>query len=106
MHTDQGSEYTSAAFPAACVRLGICQSMGRAGSALDNAMIESWHSTVEFELRRAEHFPARAAARARVAAWIKEYNTARRHSACGKMPPVVWELATAQACEHGEEEAA
>ena len=48
--------------------------MGRPGSALDNAVIESWHSTVEFELRRVEHFATRAAARARVAAWIEDYN--------------------------------
>ena len=93
MHTDQGSEYTARLFRQACTRLGISQSMGRPGSALDNAVIESWHSTVEFELRRIEHFATRAQARAGVAAWIEEYNTARRHSACGMMPPVAWELA-------------
>jgi transposase InsO family protein len=93
MHTDQGSEYTAGAFRAACARLGISQSMGRPGSALDNAVIEAWHSTLEFELRRVEHFATRAQARARVAAWIEEYNTSRRHSACGMMPPVAWELA-------------
>jgi putative transposase len=93
MHTDQGSEYTARLFRRACERLGISQSMGRPGSALDNAVIESWHSTVEFELRRVEHFTTRAAARAGVAAWIEEYNTVRRHSACGMMPPVAWELA-------------
>ncbi len=92
-HTDQGSEYTAGLFRAACARLSVSQSMGRPGSALDNAVIESWHSTVEFELRRAEHFTTRAQARARVAAWIEEYNTTRRHSACGMMPPVAWELA-------------
>jgi putative transposase len=92
-HTDQGSEYTAAAFRAACQRLSISQSMGRPGSALDNAVIESWHSTVEFELRRLEHFATRAAARAGVAAWIEDYNTRRRHPACGMMPPVAWELA-------------
>ena len=70
--------------------------MGRPGSALDNAVIESWHSTLEFELRRLEHFTTRAAARARVAAWIEDCNTARRHSACGMMPPVAWELAARQ----------
>ena len=96
MHTDQGSEYTAAAFRAACGRPGICQSMGRVGSALDNAVIESWHSTVESGLRRLEHFKTRAQARARVAAWIEEYNTARRHSSCGMMPPVAWELAAGQ----------
>jgi transposase InsO family protein len=93
MHTDQGSEYTARLFRRACERLGISQSMGRPGSALDNAVIESWHSTVEFELRRVEHFATRAQARARVAAWIEDYNHNRRHSACGMMAPVAWELA-------------
>jgi len=93
MHTDQGSEYTAARFRQACQRLSISQSMGRPGSALDNAVIESWHSTLEFELRRVEHFATRAQARAGVAAWIEDYNTARRHSSCGMMPPVAWELA-------------
>jgi putative transposase len=91
LHTDQGSEYTARAFQAACQRLGIAQSMGRPGSALDNAVIESWHSTLEFELRRIEHFATKTAARARVAAWIEDYNTARRHSACQKMPPAAYE---------------
>jgi transposase InsO family protein len=92
-HTDQGSEYTAAAFRDACARLSVSQSMGRPGSALDNAVIESWHSTLEFELRRIEHFTTRAQARAGVAAWIEDYNHNRRHSACGMMPPVAWELA-------------
>ncbi len=66
MHTDQGGEYTAGLFRQACRRLSISQSMGRPGSALDNAVIESWHSTLEFELRQAEHFATRAAARAGV----------------------------------------
>ena len=73
-------EYTAGAFRAACQRLGACQSMGRPGSALDNAVIESWHSTLEFELRSVEQFATKAAARARVSAWIHEYNHIRRHS--------------------------
>jgi putative transposase len=91
MHTDQGSEYTARAFQAACQRFSIAQSMGRPGSALDNAVIESWHSTLEFELRRTEHFATKTAARATVAAWIEDYNTKRRHSSCQKMPPVAYE---------------
>ena len=87
MHTDQGSEYTARLFRAACTRLAISVD-GEARLALDNAVIESWHSTVEFELRRVEHFATRAAARARVAAWIEDYNHNRRHSACGMMSPV------------------
>ena len=56
LHTDQGSEYTAKAFRQACQRLCISQSMGRPRSALDNAVIGAWHSTVEFEVRRVEHF--------------------------------------------------
>jgi putative transposase len=93
LHTDQGSEYTAKAFRRACERLGISQSMGRPGSALDNAVIESWHSTLEFELRRLEHFPTRARARARVAAWIEDYNRQRRHSSLRMMSPVDYEQA-------------
>lgn len=92
LHTDQGSEYTAGTVRAACERLGIRQSMGRPGSALDNAVIESWHSTVEFELRRLEHFATKAAARTGVAAWIEEYNTVRRHSALGMLSPIAYEL--------------
>jgi putative transposase len=66
--------------------------MGRPGSALDNAVIESWHSTVEFELRRLERFATKAQARAKVAAWIEEYNHDRRHSALGMLSPIAYEL--------------
>jgi putative transposase len=96
LHTDQGSEYTATTFQAACGRAGITQSMGRVGSALDNAVIESWHSTVEFELRQLEHFTTRAAARRRVTAWIEQYNHHRRHSALGMRSPVAYELEIAR----------
>ena len=92
MHTDQGSEYTAGTFRAACTRMGITQSMGRAGSALDNAVIESWHSTLEFELRGLERFATKARARARVAAWIDEYNRDRKHSSIGMRSPIDYEL--------------
>ena len=50
-------------------------------------MIESWHSTLEFELRSLHKFATRAAARAAVAAWIEDYNHVRRHSALGMRQP-------------------
>ena len=58
---------------------------------MDNAVIESWHSTLEFELRRIEQFATKAQARARVAAWIEEYNRDRRHSALGMRSPLDYE---------------
>ena len=87
----EAKEYTARSFQGACGRLGVTQSMGRPGSALDNAVIESWHSTLEFELRSVEHFTTKAQARAKVAAWIEDYNTTRRHSACQMMPPITYE---------------
>ena len=48
--------------------------MGSVGSALDNAVIENWQSTLQFELRRQQHFATRAQARTRVAAWVDDYN--------------------------------
>jgi len=92
-HTDQGSEYTAQMVRQACGRLGIRQSMGRPGSALDNAVIESWHSTLEWELRALEHFATKAQARARIPAWIDDYNHHRRHSALGMKSPVNYEKA-------------
>lgn len=102
LHSDQGSEFTSGRYRAACGRLGIHQSMGGVGSALDNAVIESWHSTLEFELRAVERYPTRADARAAAAAWIEEYNQSRRHSALGMTSPIEWE----RAHRPGPEEAA
>ena len=95
-HTDQGREYTAEDFRAACGRLGIAQSMGRPGSALDNAVIESWHSTLEWELRSRREFATRSEARAAVAAWIEDYNHVRLHSALGMKSPVAWERAAAR----------
>jgi transposase InsO family protein len=93
MHTDQGSEYTAKTFRAACTRCGITQSMGRVGSALDNAVIKSFHSTLEFELRSLEQFTTKAQARDQVPAWIEEYNRHRRHSALGMRSPIDYEAA-------------
>lgn len=64
--------------------------MGRVGSALDHAVIESWHSTLGFELRALER---RDQAKARVIGWITEYNQTRRHSALGMISPVNYEPA-------------
>ena len=53
-------------------------------------MIESWHATVEVELRL-ERFATKAEARTKVAAWIEEYNHNRRHSALDMLSPIAYE---------------
>jgi putative transposase len=72
-------------------------------------VIESWHSTVEFELRRLEHFTTKAQAYRRVPAWIEEYCHTRRHSSLGMRSPVEFELTAHQEpepTEHPQEPAA
>lgn len=94
-HSDRGSEYTAGRYRAACKRLGVTQSMGRVGSALDNAAAESLFSTLEFELLSKRTFATKAQARREVATWIDRYNRTRRHSACGMRSPIDYEAALA-----------
>lgn len=96
-HTDQGGEYTGELFAVACRRAGVTQSMGRTGSALDNAVAEAFNSTLEFELLRDHRFGTRAEARRAVAEWIDEYNLVRRHSTAGMLSPAAYEQARARA---------
>ena len=42
---------------------------------MDSAIIESWHSTLKFELRSLEHFATQTSGRARVATWIEACKT-------------------------------
>lgn len=107
-HSDRGSEYTAGRFRAACSALGVTQSMGRVGSALDNAAAESFFSTLEFECLRKHRFATKAEARRAVAAYIDRYNRVRRHSSCEMKSPVDYEavLAERAADRSGNEEAA
>jgi putative transposase len=99
-HSDKGGEYTGNTFAAACVALGVTQSMGRVGSALDNAAAESFNSTLEFELLGRHRFATKEQARREVAAFIDRYNHRRRHSSCEMKSPVAYEqLLAARAAE-------
>lgn len=99
-HSDRGSEYTSRLFRNACARLGITQSMGRAGSALDNAAAESFFATLKTEAIHRCHFATHAEARRIVAGWIDDfYNRRRRHSHNGMLSPIDYELAALKAAQ-------
>ena len=96
LHTDRGSQYTSEAFKRACERLGVIQSMGRTGCALDNAVAESFFSTLEHELISKRRWTTRHQARADIAAWIHSwYNPLRLHSTNDMTSPIDHELACA-----------
>jgi transposase InsO family protein len=106
-HTDKGGEYVGDLFARACSALGVTQSMGRVGSALDNAAAESFNSTLEHELLSRRHFETTDQARREVARFIDAYNTRRRHSSCQMLPPVAYEqLLAARAANAAQPERA
>lgn len=49
LHSDQGAQYTSYAFQDLAEEKGIITSMSRKGNCFDNAVIESFHSTIKSE---------------------------------------------------------
>jgi hypothetical protein len=62
-HSDQGSQYTSVAFGKRCGEAGVRPSMGSVGDAYDNAMAESFFSTLEAELLSRRRFASQAEAK-------------------------------------------
>ncbi len=94
-HTDRGSQYTALSFGKRLEEVGIVPSMGRTGTALDNAMAESFVSTLKVELVDRHRFPTREAARVAIFEYIEGfYNRVRRHSSLGYESPQAYETST------------
>lgn len=93
-HTDRGSTYTAYDFTILCRSQNITQSMGRVGSALDNAAAESFFSSLEHEVLSRHQFGTRKEAKRMIIEWIHDfYNWRRRHSWCGLKSPIDYERA-------------
>ncbi len=76
-----GVQYTSLSFGERLKEVGIKPSMGRTGTALDNAMAESFVSTLKAELVSTLEFPTRQAAKTAIFEYLETfYNTRRLHS--------------------------
>jgi putative transposase len=96
-HSDQGSQYTSLAFGGRCREVGIRPSMGSVGDAYDNAMCESFFSTLECDLLSRRKFVSQAEAKVACFSYIEGfYNPVRLHSAVGYQSPIHYEQQTAQ----------
>lgn len=92
-HSDHGSQYTALSFGEKLQEAGIFPSMGRVGSALDNAMAESFVSTLKAEMDE-RLFDSREEARTAAFDYIEGfYNTSRRHSSIGYKSPAEYERA-------------
>ena len=91
-HSDQGVQYTALSFSERLKGVGITPSMGRTGSALDNAMAESFVSTLKAELLSRLEFPSPQAARTAIFEYLETfYNTRRLHSSLGYVSPADYE---------------
>jgi putative transposase len=87
-HSDQGSTYASAAYRQRLVSLGILCSMSRRANCWDNAVAESFFSTLKVEWLDHHRFLTRAQARIAAFDFIEVfYNRQRRHSSLGYLSP-------------------
>lgn len=91
-HSDRGSQYAAGVYRGELAAHGIQASMSRKGNCYDNAVAESFFSTLEFELVMRADWPTREAARTAVFAYIETwYTPRRRHSTLGYLSPAAYE---------------
>lgn len=89
-HSDQGSTYASEDYRAVLETHRITCSMSRRGNCHDNAVMESFFSTVKFEL--GEWFGSHGEAKMKLFDYIEAfYNQRRRHSTIGQISPAIYE---------------
>ena len=94
-HSDRGSQYASDDYQALLARYGMICSMSRRGNCWDNAVMESFYSTLKTELIYHCDFQTREEARRAIVEYIEMfYNSVRRHSSLGYISPAAYELAT------------
>ena len=91
-HSDRGSQYASWDYQRALKRLGVVCSMSRRGNCYDNAVVESFFSTLKTELVHRMTFADRSEAHSELFEYIEMfYNSQRRHSALGYVSPAHFE---------------
>jgi len=92
LHSDRGVQYTAATLKERLHRLRGRSSMGRTGNCFDNAVAESFFSSLKQEWIRGRYYDTRDEARRDVFEYIEMfYNPSRRHSTLGYVSPAEFE---------------
>ncbi|WP_225988645.1 IS3 family transposase [Leclercia adecarboxylata] len=95
VHSDQGSQYGSDDWQRFCRANNLVPSMSRRGNCWDNAVAESFFSSLKKERIRKRIYKTRDLARADIFDYIEVfYNRARRHSHLGGVSPEAFEQAS------------
>jgi putative transposase len=92
VHSDRGSQFRSRKFHRALLRHGIAGSMGQAGSAADNAAMESFFALLQRNVLDRQRWTTREELRIAIMTWIERtYHRRRRQAALGRLTPIEYE---------------
>lgn len=94
VHSDRGSQFASGDYRSALAARRCVASMSRKGNCYDNAFIESFWSSLKYEVVYHRRFATKAEARSAIFDYIETfYNRTRLHSSLGYQSPVAFESA-------------
>ena len=97
VHADHGVQFTSWAFTQRLKSSGLMPSFGTVGDGLDNAMMESFWSSMQIELLNRKRWKTRVELANAMFEYIEIFhNRQRRHSGLGYQSPIEFELAYEQ----------
>jgi transposase InsO family protein len=92
VHSDRGAQFASAAYRQLLTQHGFSPSMARKGNCYDNAFIESFFSSLKYELVYHHRFATLAQARTAIFDYIETfYNRTRLHSSLAYQTPITFE---------------
>jgi len=86
-NTDQGCQFTSAAFTACCRPTASASAMDGRGRWLDNVFIERLWKTVKYEEVYLRAYASVSAAKASLATYFAFYNARRPHTSLARRTP-------------------
>jgi transposase InsO family protein len=92
VHSDRGAQFASAAYRQVLAQHGLVASMSRKGNCYDNAFIESFWSTLKYEVVYHQRFATFAEARSAIFTYIETFNNRTRlHSGLAYLSPIAFE---------------